>query len=421
VNGERVVENVTCLGCGCGCDDLTVRVDGNRIVDVAPACPVGRAWFGDGQVPNRILSQGREITLEQALEQLADALVQAKGSCLVYLGADLTTQSQRAALLVADLLHATLDSETSETAAQGLLTAQRRGRAGSTLGEVRNRGDVFLFWGIDPRERYPRFLSRYSLEPVGTQVPEGRRGRFVISVTIGGDKGLQPSDFSLELAPEQETGALSLLRAAVLDRQPAESALTQQMTQIARKLAAARYAVLVHDGEPSAEGRNPLRVEALIALAQALNGPARAALVSLRAGGNRVGAESALTWQTGYPFSVDYSPGYPRYRPDQRGLAGLVRGKFRAALVVGKPPDNEGSGVFSRIRPGVIGPHASQSAFASIAIDTGVAGIHEEGTAYRMDEVPLTLRPALQGPRSTRDVLMSLAEAIRNRLRSSSE
>jgi formylmethanofuran dehydrogenase subunit B len=30
-----------------------------------------------------------------------------------------------------------------------------------------------------------------------------------------------------------------------------------------------------------------------------------------------------------------------------------------------------------------------------VAVDTGVAGIHEGGTAFRMDDVPLPLRPAL--------------------------
>src|SRR4029079_15092006 len=100
-----------------------------------------------------------------------------------YLGLDLTSQAQRAALSVADLLEATVDSDTSATAPHGLITAQRRGRASATLGEVRNRGDVFLFWGVDPRERYPRFLSRYSVEPGGTQAPGGLRARHVIVVS----------------------------------------------------------------------------------------------------------------------------------------------------------------------------------------------------------------------------------------------
>ena len=60
-----------------------------------------------------------------------------------------------------------------------------KGRPFALGHEIRNRGDVYLFWGVDPNQRYPRFLSRYALEPVGTQVPEGRAGRFVIAVNIG--------------------------------------------------------------------------------------------------------------------------------------------------------------------------------------------------------------------------------------------
>jgi formylmethanofuran dehydrogenase subunit B len=414
------VDNVTCLGCGCSCDDVSVRVEDNRIVGVDPACPTGRAWFGDGQVPSGILSNGQAVSLEQALTELVDTLVAASGHCLVYLGSDLTIEAQRAAVTLADLLKATVDSETSDTAAHGLTVAQRRGRAGATLGEIRNRGDVFLFWGVDPNQRYPRFLARYSLEPAGTQVPEGRAGRLVMSVSIGADRSLAPADFTLALAPDQEIVVLSLIRAAVLgNRVGSDSAVGSSALQIAERLSRGRYTVLVHDAEPTSLQRNPLRVEALIALAQALNGPTRAALVSLRAGGNQVGAESMLTWQTGYPFAVDYALGYPEYRPDQRATSRLPAGRYRAALIVGRlSPENGRPQAFSELRPAMIGPRATEAPFpTSLAIDTGVAGIHDGGTAYRMDEVPLTLRPSVEGPRSAVDVLQALAAAIHRRLR----
>jgi formylmethanofuran dehydrogenase subunit B len=40
-----------------------------------------------------------------------------------------------------------------------------------------------------------------------------------------------------------------------------------------------------------------------------------------------------------------------------------------------------------------------------------VAGIHDGGTAYRMDEIPLALRSCLAGPRAAADVLQQLARA----------
>ncbi len=415
MTGPDRVEHVTCLGCGCGCDDITVTLSDGRIVEASPVCPIGRAWFGDGTVPWEVLRRGAPISYEEALADAAAVLVEARGRLLVYLAPDLTSQAQRLAVTLGDILGAAVDSDTSETAAAGLLAAQRRGRATATLGEVRNRGDVLMFWGVDPTQRYPRYLSRYALDPAGTQVPQGRAGRFVIAVTVGADKGPDGADLTLTLDPQEEIAALSLMRASVLGNPLGE--LSSQLSQAvgaATRLAHARYAVLVHDAEPTHERRDPLRVEALIALAQALNGPTRAALSSLRAGGNRSGAESVLTWQTGYPFAVDYSQGHPRYSPGERGIDRLVSGAFRAALIVGSPVLGEQTATaLRRMSTVAIGPRASQASFTPrVAIDTGVAGIHEAGTAYRMDEVPLHLRPPLAARHSAAETLRALTDAV---------
>jgi formylmethanofuran dehydrogenase subunit B len=50
-----------------------------------------------------------------------------------------------------------------------------------------------------------------------------------------------------------------------------------------------------------------------------------------------------------------------------------------------------------------------------VAIDTGTAGIHEGGTAYRMDEVPRSLRPPLTGQRSAVQTLEALMDAVRTK------
>jgi formylmethanofuran dehydrogenase subunit B len=415
MTGPSTVEHVTCLGCGCGCDDITVTVSGGRITEMIPLCPGGRAWLGDGSVPWEIQVSGRPATLDQALTQAAESLLAARGRVLIYLGADLTSQTQRVAVGLADMLAATVDSATSATAAEGLLAAQRRGRAGATLGEIKNRADVILFWGVDPAQHYPRFMARY-VEPSGTHVPDGRKGRTLIGVGVGSDSAPATADLALNLDPHEEITALSLMRASLqgYSREHTSPGLSQAIG-IADRLTKARYAVLVHDAEPTGDPRNPLRAEGLIALTQALNGPTRAALISLRAGGNRVGAESVLTWQAGYPFSVDYSRGHPRYAPGERGIERLAAGGFAAALLVGSAafaPDL--SGVLGRMSTIAIGPRASQAPFPTrVAIDTGIAGIHDAGTAYRSDEVPLQLRPPLEGQRSATEVLQTLAAAVR--------
>lgn len=416
MTAPRTVEAVTCLGCGCACDDLSVRVSDGRITEISPSCPVARAWFGDGSVPNAILRNGNPGTFEEAIAEAAEALAGAAGRSLVYLGPDLSTQAHRTALAIADLLSAHVDTATSPAAAAGLLAAQRRGRAAATLGEIRNRADVILFWGVDPRTRYPRFIPRF-IEAAGTHVPTGRAGRRLVSVSIGADRGPAGADLDVALATSDEVAAISVMRAVVLGNTIGElpPALAVAATA-ARLLLEGRYIVIVHEAEPAEERIDPVRSEGLIALTQALNGPTRAALTSLRAGGNRTGAESALTWQTGFPMAVEFSQGFPRYAPSRR--AADRAGELAAALVTGSTGtlSSEAATALGRIPSVVIGPSASQAPFPTrVAIDTGIAGIHEGGMGYRLDEIPLPLRPPLAGPRSAADTLQALLSALQTR------
>ena len=406
----------TCLGCGCACDDITVVVQGGTIAEAINACSLGRSWFGDGKVPAEVRSRGRAMPLEQAIGDAATLLGAARRP-LVYLAPEITSEAQRAAVAIADRLGAALDSPTSEIA-DGILAAQRRGRAGATLGEIRQRADLIVFWGVDPSVRYPRYTSRYAVEPVGVQAPEGRKSRTVIAVDVGACRGPDSADERVAVTPAEEVDALGAMRAAVLGRATGIPSLGR-VEELARRMAKARYAVIVHDAEPSELAPDPDRSEALGALAQALNGPSRCALSSLRAGGNRSGADVVLTWQTGFPMAVDFAPGYPSYRPRDGAAAWLGRREIDAALVIGSAarlPAAIAQGL-AAVPTMAIGPGASAAAFTpAVAIDTGVAGIHESGTAFRMDDVPLPLRAALPGivPALT-TVVRALAERLASR------
>src|SRR5438128_378288 len=144
MTAPRSVSSVACLGCGCTCDDVTVTIQGDKISNAVPTCPVGRSWFGDGVVPSAVLRGGQPAALEDAIRDAAGLLGAARGKLLVYLGPDLTSEAQRVTLALADVLGATVDSATSDTAAAGLVAAQRRGRATATLGEIRNRADCLV-------------------------------------------------------------------------------------------------------------------------------------------------------------------------------------------------------------------------------------------------------------------------------------
>ena len=424
-----ILSDVTCLGCGCACDDIRITVRDGRIVEAARACDLGAAWFGDGSLPAEAAIDAVRATMDEALASAA-ALVRAARRPLVYIAPGVTNETVKEAVALADGLGAALDSVTSETAMGAILAAQERGRASATLGEARQRADVVVWWGIDPSTRYPRYAERYAPLASGIHAPDGRASRTVIAVDIGDAVSAADADRRFLLPAEDEVATLSALRSLVgtsagdttpHDGDPVRAAIWARARALAPALVSGRYVLVVADGEP-ADAAMPtadshLRLSALIALVQALNGPTRAALSLLRAGGNRSGVDAVLTSQTGYPAAVDFSRGAPRYRPfDGRASQLMARGEADAVIVVGYL-DHVPAGVSSlmaAIPAVVIGPDASAMTLGprSVAIDTGLAGVHDAGTALRLDDVPLPLRAVLPGPPPAAAVVKALREAV---------
>ena len=410
---DRTVANVTCLGCGCACDDITIVVKQDRIAEARNACALGVAWFGDGTVPAETRVNGRTASLERALTEAARLLTGATRP-LVYLAGDVSCETLREGVAIADRLHAAIDS-LAATAATAVLAAQRRGRAGATLGEIRQRADLVVFWAVDPSARYPRYGSRYAVEPRGVAAPQGRKDRTLIAVDVGEALGPADADRRLAIAPADEVDSLEIMRATVQGRTVGEEARFRAAVELARRMTEARYVAIVTDGEPGTTSADPARAEALVTLSQTLNAPTRCALSTLRGGGNRSGADAVLTWQTGFPFAVDFARGYPSYQPQAGAAALLGAGEVDAALVIGAPATLPVpvATALARVGSVVIGPRASAATFQpAVAVDAGVAGIHEGGTAFRMDDVPLPLRPSLEGARAT----LATVRALRDRL-----
>ena len=79
-----------------------------------------------------------------------------------------------------------------------------------------------------------------------------------------------------------------------------------------------------------------LNVEALLRLVTELNGYTRFHARRMRVPGDVTGADNVLCWQTGFPFSVNLSRGYPRYNPGEYSANDMLeRGEVDACLFVG--------------------------------------------------------------------------------------
>jgi formylmethanofuran dehydrogenase subunit B len=159
--------DIVCPFCGTLCDDLEVEVEENTIKNVKHACVIGARKFMGVQYAHRpkprIRQDGKEkeVSLDEAIEKAARILLDADKP-LFYGWATTTGEAIRKGVALAEDVGAIMDGTTSVCHGPSVLAIQDTGYPSSTLGEVKNRSDVVIYWGANPMHAHPRHLSRYS-------------------------------------------------------------------------------------------------------------------------------------------------------------------------------------------------------------------------------------------------------------------
>jgi formylmethanofuran dehydrogenase subunit B len=398
----------TCGGCGCGCDDIEVAVAAGALEGATGTCPLGDAWLAErtAEIPPLARVDGREVDLADAVEASAAILGEARLPLVCGLG-ETDCESQRAAVALAEALGAVIDPSDGATAA-----SQALGVSTATFGDVRDRADLVVAWRADPVSSNPRLLPRLRLD-------RAARAAERTLVVVGGQRSATAAeaDEFIEVAPELDFEALWALRALArevpLERDLAARLPLAALEQLAVRLRACRYGVLLHGPAGYA---NSL---ALLALVRDLARVVHVVALPLRREAGARGAEDVLAWQTGYPAAVSFARGHPRARPGEFSAAGLLeRGEPDAALVVGfdalrkLPP--RAADHLRRIPMVVVDPRGTETASAArVAFATAAAGVEREGTAHRMDGVPVALRAPLASERvGDGDVLAAIQARI---------
>jgi formylmethanofuran dehydrogenase subunit B len=206
-------KDVICTFCGCLCDDIEVEVVDNRISKVKKACMIGRNKLMHAQSNNpEITISGKPASIDAALNEAENILTKAKFPLLYGLRSK-TTEAQRELVEIADLLNATMDNPSSYCHGPGLMARQQVGLASCTLGEVKNRADLVIFWGCNPLESHMRHLARYSVSAKGLFHPEGRKGRKIVSIDIRPTPTTKSSDLFIQVTPGNTFEIATILRA----------------------------------------------------------------------------------------------------------------------------------------------------------------------------------------------------------------
>jgi formylmethanofuran dehydrogenase subunit B len=299
------------------------------------------------------------------------------------------------------------------------------GKITCTLGEVKNRADFIIYWGGNPAECHPRHFTKYTLTQKGKFVPEGRKGRYMVLVDIRETPSAKAADLFLQIHPGKDFEVLTTLRALVKDQEVnaksvAETGLSvDQLRDLVNRMKRAKFGVIFFGMGLSMTRGKHMNSAGVLNLAAELNAFTKFVCMPMRGHGNVTGSDMVLRWSTGYPFGVSMSRGYPRFNPGEFSTVDLiVRGDNDAALILGADPGatmpQPGIDHLSRIPTIVLDPKVTHtSRLARVHITTAVTGVSAPGTAYRMDEIPLPLRPALTSPYPTdEEVVRRIREVV---------
>jgi formylmethanofuran dehydrogenase subunit B len=260
-------------------------------------------------------------------------------------------------------------------------------------------------------------------------IPNGRKDRTMILIDVRRTPTARAADIFLQIRPGKDFEVITALRALIKGRRVCAESLEstgltlEQLQDLVDRMKRARFgAIFFGMGLTMTRGKH-MNASAIMTLGAEMTEFTRFVAMPMRGHGNVTGADVVTTWLTGYPFGVDFTRGFPRYNPGEFTVVDLLtRGDVDAALVLAADPGATMPGPaidhLARIPTIVLDPKVTHtSRLARVHITTAPSGISAPGTIYRMDEIPLQLRPALKSPYPTdEDVIQLIQAAVEARL-----
>jgi formylmethanofuran dehydrogenase subunit B len=455
-----VVKAVTCPVCGSLCDDIELTVDDGRVVKIKNGCAMCESKFLGYYSEHRLLKplirkNGElvKVSIKEAIGKAAEILAEANYPIL-YGWSSTSCEAIRVGLELAEEVGGIIDNTTVICHGPSILSIQDIGIPSCTLGQIRHRADLVIYWGSDPWSAHPRHIERYTAFSEGRfeksawksyiskikastvkkkiesvirrlipkkapSAPQhlrreppptlSREGRKLIVVDVRRTKTAEMADYFIQVAPNSDYELLQAFRALVRDQEVEVSEVAgvpvEYLEEVADLMVNCNFGALFFGLGLTMSSGKLRNVDAALSLIRDLNMRTKFVIMPMRGHFNVNGADTVFTWQTGYPYAVDFSMGYPRYNPGETSVVDvLLREESDAALIVASDPvaNFPRKAVEHLVKNPliVIDPHMNATAqMADVVLPSAFVGIEASGTAYRMDHVPLPLKKIVEPPR----------------------
>ena len=473
-----IVKSVTCPICGCLCDDIELAVENNEVMAIKNGCSICESKFLGYKSEHRIKTpllrkDGKlvPVSMDEAIRKAAEILANANYPIL-YGWSSTSCEAQRIGVELTEEVGGVLDNTAVVCHGPSILGVQEVGIPTCTLGQIRHRADLIVYWGCDPWSAHPRHLERYTSFtdgrfeksewtsyvqkvkaaagkkkvasatrlgfvkakpprpkscPVGGLPPTlSKGGRKLIVIDVRKSMSAEMADYFIKVEPNKDYELMQAIRVLVrdgtLDVDKVAGVPVEYLEEVADALVNCEFGVIFFGmglTQSSAKFRN---IEVAISLIRDLNRRTKFAIMPMRGHFNVTGANVVFTWQSGYPFGIDFSLGYPQYNPGETTSTDiLLRGESDASLVIAADPGATfpKRAVQQMIKNPliVIDPHLNATALlGDVVIPSAFVGIEVGGTAYRMDHVPLPLKKVVDPPEGIlpdEEILKRILKAVR--------
>jgi formylmethanofuran dehydrogenase subunit B len=476
----KVFNSVVCTICGCLCDDLEVTVENNEIVKMKNGCAICEAKMVHGyKSEERILKphirkDGKlvPVTMDEAIHKAAQILTDAKYP-LLFGWTSSTSETQHVGVELAEELGSALDNCCSVCHGPSVMATQEIGIPTATLGQIRHRADLIVYWACNPWSSHPRHVERYTAFTDGRfeksefkeyvqklkakasqkkvsatirrtrvryQPPSrpqtalveappqtlAKDGRKMVVFDVVKTMTAEVADYFVQVEPNRDYEIFGALRCLVndqeLDVDTVGGVPVDYLKEIADVMVNAEFgAIFFGLGLTQSIGRFR-NVELGIALTRDLNRKTKFVVSPMRGHFNVTGANTVFAWQTGYPFALDFSQGYPQYNPGEFTAIDLLRrGDNDATLVISADPGAHfpKGALQNMLKYPLITINPDWNAISrlgDVVFPTQWCGIEQSGTAYRMDSVAITLKKVVEAPKgvpSDEEIVSRILEEVR--------
>jgi len=474
-----IVKSVTCPVCGSLCDDIELTIENNKVVRVKNGCSMCESKFlgykGEHRTKTPLIRKDGKlvpVSMDEAVHKAAEILANANYPIL-YGWSSTNCEAQRVGVELAEEIGGVLDNTSVVCHGPSILSVQEVGIPTCTLGQIRHRADLIIYWGCDPWSAHPRHLERYTSFTEGKfedsawkaylqkvkaaagkkkmasaqrlefikfrQQPQAqaclvsgspqilkKEGRKLIVIDVRKSMTAEMADYFIQVEPNKDYEIMQALRALVndqeLDVEKVGGVPVEYLEEVADALVNCNFGVIFFGMGLTQTAGKFRNIEVAISLVRDLNRRTKFAIMPMRGHFNVTGADVVSTWQSGYPYAVDFSLGYPRYNPGETSCVDiLLRGESDASLIIAADPGSNfpKKAVEHMVRHPliVIDPHMNATAIlGDVVIPSAFAGIEVGGTAYRMDNVPLPLKKVVEPPEgiiTDEEILKRILEEVR--------